>query len=62
MYTRIFIKFDSCNWRYERVLISEYGFEVYVDDELRREGLVEPEELDEIIEALLDDGWEEEEN
>lgn len=42
---------------YQVINISEYGFEFYMDNEFESAGLVE--DLDEIIEMLLDEGWEE---
>ena len=41
----------------EVINISEYGFEWYVDNKMVRSGLVE--NLDETIEALKDEGFEE---
>ena len=41
----------------EIINISEYGFEWYVDNKMVRSGLVE--NLDETIEALKDEGFEE---
>lgn len=51
MWTRCFEK-DN-----EIINISEYGFEWYVNNELVRTGLVE--NLEEDIEMLKEDGWEE---
>lgn len=41
----------------EVINISEYGFEWYVDNKMARSGLVE--NLDETIEALKNEGFEE---
>ena len=42
---------------YEVININEYGFEYYLDECLERIGLVD--DLEETIQLLLDDGWEE---
>lgn len=58
MFTRCFERTTyDLNWdEYHEVInISEYGFELYVDDTLERAGLVE--DLEETINMLLDDGW-----
>ena len=58
MFTRCFERTAyDLNWdeHYEVINISEYGFELYVDDALERVGLVE--NLEETINMLLDDGW-----
>ena len=54
MYTRKLVR-DN-----EVILISEYGFETYIDNKLVKTGLVE--NLEETIELLKDDGFEEVEN
>ena len=41
----------------EKILISDYEFEWYVNDELVRSGLVDGT-IDEDIEALIDEGFE----
>lgn len=51
MYTRCF---ERCN---ETINISEYGYELYVDDKVIQTGLVE--RLDETIEMLIEQGFEE---
>lgn len=51
MYTRCF---ERCN---ETINISEYGFEWYVGNEVVRTGLVD--KLDETIEMLIEEGFEE---
>ena len=51
MYTRCFER-DN-----EVINISEYGFEWFRDGKLIGEGLVDG--LEETIEGLIDDGWEE---
>ena len=59
MYTRTFIR-TSYGWsgeHSEQINISEYGFEWFVDGELSRSGLVE--NLEETIEMLIDEGFEE---
>lgn len=42
---------------YEVINISDYGFEYYLNNRLLNEGLVE--NLDETIEFLKEDGWQE---
>lgn len=54
MYTRCFERNER---DYEIINISEYGFEWYVNNELVRSGLVEPDTLEETIELLLDEGF-----
>lgn len=61
MFTRCFERtaFNSNTFTeiYQVINISEYGFELYMDNIFVRSGLVD--NLDETIEMLLDDGWEE---
>ncbi len=60
MYTRCFERetTDRYGWTvYEVINISPYGFEWYIDNELRRTGLVE--DVDEDVLLLLAEGFEE---
>jgi hypothetical protein len=51
MYTRCFERGN------ETINISEYGFELYVDDKVVKTGLVDG--LDETVEMLIQEGFEE---
>lgn len=56
MFTRCFER--TTNRGYEVLNISEYGFEIYINNHLEKSGLVEPGTLDEIIQTLIEDeGW-----
>lgn len=55
MFTRVFERESVIG--IETINMSEYGFEYYIDNELERAGLVDG--LDETVEMLLEDGFEE---
>jgi len=57
MFTRCFERGEEGSERYEVVNISNYGFEYYVNNRLERTGLVE--NVDDDVESLLEEGFEE---
>lgn len=59
MFARVFEKFNNFKGERETLIISDYAFEYIIEGVVYRTGLVDIDTYDEVIETLLDEGWEE---